>query len=431
MSHQTLKPFFILKTIDALEPMITAATILIAFISKVDCFYIPSQQFTAKKASFSRISPAVPLNYALADFNDESDTNCVHHASITEGNSAKAIKLRKQVQAIRNEPANASPIILCGPKGSGKTELAEEIVSSLPSWQRQTVHRLSMEDGLHFVDTLLGNVEHPGLFDDLAVQLNTTLILMGFQFQHADSKETFDCRGALTKVLDMLVQGQFLSTYENTTKLFLPKVVLCTRQPPEYFVERLREKVEPTIIKVPSFETRKADIEAIAEAKIAEFESYFALSNVQLSKEATHRLLDHKWELGDDELDCELYNSLEQLALEKKWNPFTENMIKSRHVLVNAYDEKIRIRLLYDIPFLRQIINSPWIFGKTLNKIVIPVFVMLNLILFLGPQTREENAALTIFWAGWWPGIMLVGDAALHAYARLFLFFLIQTSFLS
>ena len=392
------------------EPMIAAAAILIAFISKVDCFQAPSQSI-AKLGIHSKAPTIVQLNYVLNGFDDDYnfDTNHVHHASITEGTSTKAIKLRKQVQAIQNEPANTSPIILCGPKGPGKTEIAEEIVSSLPSWQRQTVHRLSMEDGLDFVGTLFGTVEHPGLFDELTMQVNTTLILMGFQSQHAESKDAFDRREKVTQVLDMLVvKGQFHSTYENTTKLFQPKILLCTRHSPEYFTERLGDEVIPTIIKVPSLESRKSDIEAIAEAKITEFESNFALSNVQLSNEAVHRLLDHKWEMGDDELDAELRTALEQLALEKKWNPFTKNIIQTRHVLVNAYNENIRKRLLYDFPFLRQMIKSPWIFEKTLNNIVLPVFVLVNLALLLGPQTREENAALTIFWAGWWPGIMLV-----------------------
>ena len=83
-------------------------------------------------------------------------------------------------------------------------------------------------------------------------------------------------------------------------------------------------------------------------------------------------------------------------------------MIKSRHVLVNSDDEKIRNRLLYNVPGLRSIIMSPWVFDHTLRYIVNPAFCLVVAILFLGPQSREHNAALTIFWAGWWPGIMLV-----------------------
>ena len=43
-----------------------------------------------------------------------------------------------------------------------------------------------------------------------------------------------------------------------------------------------------------------------------------------------------------------------------------------------------------------------------LGRVVTPAFVAIVAILFLGPQDREHSAALTVFWGGWWPGIMLV-----------------------
>lgn len=209
-------------------------------------------------------------------------------------------------------------------------------------------------------------------------------------------------------VLHMLIQGQYFSVFENTTKPFLPRIIVCTSRPVDYFTQ-LSNELDAIYIKVPSLESRKSDIKAIAEAKIHQLEGSFGLSDIQLSKEGRHRLLDHKWEVdGDAELEYELYRGLERLASEKKWNPFVKDILESRHLLVNAYNEKIRRRLLYDVPFLRDVIMSPWVFGKTLTYIVVPVFVLINAILFLGPQTREENAALTVFWAGWWPGIMIV-----------------------
>ena len=124
---------------------------------------------------------------------------------------------------------------------------------------------------------------------------------------------------------------------------------------------------------------------------------------------AIKRLLDHRWGVeGAYELDFELYKALEQLKAEKRWNILAPNMIKSRHVLVNSDDETIRNRLLYNVPGLRSIIMSPWVFDHTLRYIVNPAFCLVVAILFFGPQSREHNAALTIFWAGWWPGIMLV-----------------------
>ena len=375
-------------------------------------FHIPSIKEQKRTLTVVTQRGAADSSSLASSSSSSSSSSTIQHdqASILEGGSAKAIRLRKQLQEIWNQPNITSPIILSGPRGAGKSELAEEIVYQLPSWQTQTVHRLKLEDGMDFLDTILGTTSHPGLMDDLSGQANTTLVLKGFQSQHVDSKESFDRRGELVDMLARLVtEGQFYSTFENSTKPFLPRIVGCTRRPPEFFLERVGKDMKAIFIKVPSFESRKSDIKAIAEAKIKNIEKAFGLSNVLLSKEGTQRLLDHRWEVdGDAELDSELYNGLQFLSLEKKWNPFATNSLEPRHLLVNAYDEKIRKRLLYDFPFLRNMIMSPWVFGKTLTYVVTPIFILFNLVLFLGPQTRDESAALTLFWAGWWPGIMLV-----------------------
>lgn len=296
--------------------------------------------------------------------------------------------------------------MLHGPRGSGKAELAEEIVRRLPSRWTRTVHRLSADDGLDFVDTVLGTAEHPGLLDDLADRANATLVLRGFASVRADSKERYDRRRDLVRALVGLARGEYHSAYRNETRPFLPRLVGCTQREPEYFRTAFGDGgagADATIfVSVPSFEKRTRDLEDIALGKIEAFERGLGLSGVALGEGSTRRLLDHRWGTDPDaELDAELYESLARLAAERRWNPFAANAIEPRHLLVNAYNEKIRRRLLDEVPLLRRAINSPWVFGDTLRYIVPPVFVAVNAILFLGPQVREENAVLTIFWAGW------------------------------
>ena len=279
----------------------------------------------------------------------------------------------------------------------------------MPSWQTEKVHRLSLDDGIDFIDTILGTDSHPGLLDDLARANGTTLLLKGFQSQQADSKDNFDRRVELVTALARLVdRREYYSAFEEKMVPFLPRIIGCT-QNVDYFKQFLEEDGDATFINVPSVRSRTKDLKDIAKAKMKSLEGSFGLENVQLSKEATQRLLDHRWGVdGAAELDSELYKALELLRSEKKWNLFAPNMVKSRHVLVNADDEKIRSRLLYNIPGLRKVIMSPWIFDHTLRYIVTPAFIAVVAILFVGPQDREHNAALTVFWAGWWPGIMLV-----------------------
>jgi len=375
---------------------IAAAIGAVGFGSTVDAFAPPRPHGSINNFVFPRL-------HILSDYRYDSK---LYETAVMEGTSPKAVKLRKEVQAIRNNPGSNIPIILHGPRGSGKGELAEEIVNGLPSWQTQQVHRISLDDGIDYIDTILGTGSHPGLLDDLAIKQNSTVIVKGFQSKHVESKEKYERRQELVSALAGLVYGRnYFSTYENVTKPFLPRVVGCTQRTPDYF----GENTDALFVKVPSFESRRKDLKDIAKGKVKQFENIYGLSNVTLSKEGIQRLLDHTWEIdADAELDLELCNGLELLASEQRWNPFASNALESKHLLANAYNEKIRTRLLYKIPFLRNVIMSPWVFGKTLRYIVVPVFVAYLAVLFLGPQSREESAALTVFWAGWWPGIMLV-----------------------
>ena len=58
-------------------------------------------------------------------------------------------------------------------------------------------------------------------------------------------------------------------------------------------------------------------------------------------------------------------------------------------------------------PQLRNLMRSPRLWNTLLFGIVSWVFVLVNLWLWLGPQDRAHNGALNLFWAWWWPLILL------------------------
>jgi polyferredoxin len=58
-------------------------------------------------------------------------------------------------------------------------------------------------------------------------------------------------------------------------------------------------------------------------------------------------------------------------------------------------------------PQLRDWMRSPRLWNTLLFGLVSWVFVLVNLWLWLGPQTRDANGALNLFWAWWWPLILL------------------------
>lgn len=58
-------------------------------------------------------------------------------------------------------------------------------------------------------------------------------------------------------------------------------------------------------------------------------------------------------------------------------------------------------------PQLRDLMRSPLLWNGLLFGVVSWVFVLVNLWLWFGPQDRQHNGALNMFWAWWWPVILL------------------------
>jgi len=58
-------------------------------------------------------------------------------------------------------------------------------------------------------------------------------------------------------------------------------------------------------------------------------------------------------------------------------------------------------------PQLRNLMRSPRLWSALLFGLVSWMFVLVNLWLWLGPQDRARNGALNLFWAWWWPLILI------------------------
>jgi len=73
-------------------------------------------------------------------------------------------------------------------------------------------------------------------------------------------------------------------------------------------------------------------------------------------------------------------------------------------------EEKTR-RARFDLwrwkPQLREWMRAPALWNTLLFGLVSWLFVAVNLALWLGPQDRAANPILTLFWAWWWPLILL------------------------
>ena len=58
-------------------------------------------------------------------------------------------------------------------------------------------------------------------------------------------------------------------------------------------------------------------------------------------------------------------------------------------------------------PWLRDWMRAPALWNGVLFGLVSWLFVLINLWLWLGPQNRAHNGGLNLFWAWWWPLVLL------------------------
>eukprot|EP00913_Durusdinium_trenchii_P028779 g26988.t1 len=105
-------------------------------------------------------------------------------------------------------------------------------------------------------------------------------------------------------------------------------------------------------------------------------------------------------------------NNVQELfsMIENAWCHYTDGGTLTADMVWTAQSpEKLdmfKVNLLDVYPSLRSFLQSNWL--EQLNHgFTKYVFVALNLLLWFGPQTRDANFGLNIFWAWWWPGILL------------------------
>lgn len=70
--------------------------------------------------------------------------------------------------------------------------------------------------------------------------------------------------------------------------------------------------------------------------------------------------------------------------------------------------DRFRLDLLTMFPPLRNFLRSP-LWPNALNERVTPLaYAAILAVLFFGPQDREHNFALNLFWCWWWPGVFVL-----------------------
>lgn len=154
-------------------------------------------------------------------------------------------------------------------------------------------------------------------------------------------------------------------------------------------------------IKVPPLRVRRTDLAAQITYYISLYCRAKGLDRPIVSPEALRRLQGYDFPGNIAELE----GMVERAIIQSNCAPvLTEEVFWQE----SRKTRRFRFNLLNANPSLRQWLRSPWWPDRLNYGIVLPLFAAVVLILWLGPQSRDRNIALNLFWAWWWPLILLI-----------------------
>ena len=171
------------------------------------------------------------------------------------------------------------------------------------------------------------------------------------------------------------------------------------------------EKVSPgfdqycTVIRVPPLRVRRQDLGEWLRYGVRQRSSMLGWAQAPLVPEAVVKQLQaYDFPNNLRELETLIQRALQQIEQEGQATPV---MIPEDVFWTPARQQLFRFDIWRWKPRLREVMRSPSLWNGLLFGVVSWVFVLVNLWLWLGPQDREHNGALNLFWAWWWPLILL------------------------
>ena len=158
--------------------------------------------------------------------------------------------------------------------------------------------------------------------------------------------------------------------------------------------------VVDNIIKVPPLRVRKADLDEVINYYLNLIGRDKCLRRSKITPEAIRNLQTYDFPNNLRELESIVERALTQL---EGCDDITEEVVWQSQSKKKQY----RLNLLNKYPKLRSFLRSDWFPSRINYGIVLGVYTLVVIVLFVAPQNRQENFALNLFWAWWWPGILI------------------------
>lgn len=304
------------------------------------------------------------------------------------GSSRYAVRLR---QAIRKASGDRQPVLIFGEPGLGKDNAAA-LIHFGAACRRQPLIKINCDTIQTSGAELFGRAGgKPGLLDWVG---EGTII---FNNAQEFPKHLQD------RLIRLLETGDYLPIQRDSETPASPKrckariILTSERTLPD--IER--RGVMAHSIKVPPLRVRKADIEDQVNYYISLVCRDRGFPKPTVDPQAIRSLQGYDFPGNISELESMVERALIQASGEAI---LTEEIFWSD----STKTRRFRLNLLNAYPALRRFLRSSWWPDRLNYGLTLTAFAVVVGLLFIGPQTRHENIALTLFWAWWWPLVLIV-----------------------
>jgi transcriptional regulator with AAA-type ATPase domain/NAD-dependent dihydropyrimidine dehydrogenase PreA subunit len=302
------------------------------------------------------------------------------------GKSRYAVRLRSQ---IKQAAKNRQSVLIFGEPGLEKDNIAA-LIHFGSSERRKPLIKVDCSTLQTSGSELLGRVGgKPGLIEVLG---KGTLIF----------NNVHDLPPELLPTIINLVKTKTYSPVSRSGEPEAP-VKTCEAQIiiiSEKAISEINSLVDHSI-KVPPLRLRKADLEDWVKYYISLICRAKGMEKARITPEALRRLQAYDFPNNLREL----LNLVERAIIQLEGGlEITEEIIWPSQ----TKKKQFRLNLLNTYPELRHFLRSPWWPDRINYGFTLTAFALIVGVLFLGPQTRSENFALNLFFAWWWPIILIL-----------------------
>ncbi|MEO0374916.1 MAG: sigma 54-interacting transcriptional regulator [Cyanobacteria bacterium P01_A01_bin.17] len=299
------------------------------------------------------------------------------------GKSRYASKLRQQIQEASQD---RSSVLVFGEPGLEKDNAAA-LIHFGSQWRREPIIQVNCRTLQASGAELFGRAGgQPGFLEALG---HGTLVLNNIQ----------ELPKELQHKLRILLETDSYTPVSRDSQ--------ATPQKTQARIMMVSEQVLPEIdgwvghsIKVPPLRVRKADMKTQVSYYISLTAQEQGIPRRGISSTALRRLQAYSFPGNLAELQGLIERAMAQVS-------GSCNLTEELFWPAQAPKQRFRLNLLNAYPGLRAFLRSDWWPTRINYGFTLTAFALVVLLLFLGPQQRDQNVALNLFWAWWWPLVLL------------------------